>query len=66
MLPPAYSPEDEGVVKKDPLRQLRNRQGVARRGGFRRLCVIAMIVLLVIIALAVGLGVGLGRRDQSR
>jgi hypothetical protein len=44
---------------------LRNNRHVAKRGGWTRVLLIALIVLLIIVGLAVGLGVGLTRSKKS-
>jgi hypothetical protein len=44
---------------------LRNNRHVAKRGGWTRVLLIALIVLLVVIGLAVGLGVGLTRSKKG-
>ena len=44
---------------------LRNNRHVAKRGGWTRVLLIALIVLLVIVGLGVGLGVGLTRSEKS-
>ena len=44
---------------------LRNNRHVAKRGGWTRVLLMALIVLLVIMGLGVGLGVGLTRSKKS-
>jgi hypothetical protein len=44
---------------------LRNNRHVAKRGGWTRVLLIALIVLLIIVGLGVGLGVGLTRSKKN-
>ena len=57
--PPQYSFWDVTGPKGERLTDVRNNKYIARRGGWRRICLIALVVLAVIVALAVGLGIGL-------
>ncbi len=43
---------------------LRHNRHITKRGGWKRLVVIACVVVILIVALAIGLGVGLSRRDR--
>ena len=53
--------------KFDDLRNnVRNNAYVAKRGGWKRICIIFWVLLVLVIALAVGLGVGLMRRHHNR
>lgn len=70
--PPAYEykqsalhiPESEGPID-EKLEALRNNRQVAKRGGWRRLALMALLLMLFIIGLAVGLGVGLTRKHKA-
>ncbi|KAL8826117.1 MAG: hypothetical protein Q9191_003999 [Dirinaria sp. TL-2023a] len=53
--PPQYSFLDVTGPKGEKLTDVRNNRHIARRGGWRRICLIALVVLAVIVALAVGL-----------
>lgn len=63
--PPQYSFLDVTGPKGEKLTDVRNNRHIARRGGWRRICLIALVVLAVIVALAVGLGVGLHKNHTS-
>ena len=63
--PPQYSFWDVTGPKGEKLTDVRNNKHIARRGGWRRICLIALVLLAVIVALAVGLGVGL-HKTHSR
>ena len=41
---------------------IRNNRHIAKRGGWKRLCILIVVVLVVIVALIVGLAVGLGKK----
>ncbi len=64
--PPPYSvwtsvtgPQGERLV------DVRNNKYVARRGGWRRLCVVALVVIALLVGLIVGLVVGLQRNHGN-
>ncbi|KAI9893882.1 MAG: hypothetical protein M1814_005435 [Vezdaea aestivalis] len=65
--PPPYSVY-EGVrgPKGERLNDLRNNKFVAKRGGWKRFCLIALIASTIIAGLVVGLVVGLWNRDRNR
>ena len=48
----------------EKLDELKDKPFFARRGGWRRMCIISLVVLVLVIALAVGLGVGLARKKN--
>jgi hypothetical protein len=56
------SATDEDVEKR--LAELRERPQIAKRGGWRRLALIAIIVVLCIVGLVVGLVVGLNKKNS--
>lgn len=64
--PPSYSLWDVTGPHGEKLGEVRNNAYIARRGGWRRICLIAGIVIACIVALAVGLGVGLHKKHNSR
>ena len=64
--PPPYTEyNDITGPRGEKFSDLRNNRHVVKRGGWTRLCVIALIVLAIVIALAVGLGVGLTRHKGT-
>ena len=63
--PPQYSLWDVTGPNGEKFQDLRDNAYVARRGGWKRICLIAFIVIACIIALVVGLVVGL-RKKSSR
>lgn len=70
--PPAYSHFDPVGVKGpkgEKLEDLRkgvlDNKHIAKRGGWKRLLIIAAVVALVIVGLVVGLVVGLRNRNNS-
>jgi len=62
--PPRYSMWDVTGPKGEKLEDLRNNAYVARRGGWKRICLIALVVIACIVALAVGLAVGLHKKHS--
>ena len=62
--PPKYSLWDVTGPKGEKLDELRNNRYVAGRGGWKRICLVALIVLACIVALVVGLAVGLHKRHS--
>ena len=64
--PPNYSFWDVTGPKGERLTDVRNNKHITQRGGWRRICLIFLVVLAVIVALAVGLGIGLRRHQSSR
>jgi hypothetical protein len=70
--PPAYSQFDgtrvegpKGEKLADVRKGIANNKHIAKRGGWKRLALIATIIILCAIALGVGLGVGLHKRHSS-
>ncbi|CZR55040.1 uncharacterized protein PAC_04926 [Phialocephala subalpina] len=70
--PPPYNRFDDvfgpnGEKLSDVRRQkgIRDKKWFAKRGGWKRLALIALVVILCIVALGVGLGVGLTRKHSS-
>lgn len=49
----------------EKLSDVRNNKHIARRGGWKRLCIIMFVLMIIVIALAVGLSVGL-KKSRSR
>ena len=64
--PPHYSVWDVTGPKGEKLIDVRNNKYVVRRGGWRRLCLLALVVIAVVVALGVGLGIGLRKKNESR
>jgi hypothetical protein len=63
--PPFTEYNDVTGPRGEKFSDLRNNRHVAKRGGWTRVLLIALIVLLLIVGLAVGLGVGLTRSKKS-
>jgi hypothetical protein len=70
--PPAYSQFDgtgdevpKGEKLSDVRRAIQNKKFIAKRGGWRRLVLIALIGSLFVVAMLVGLVVGLRNRHKS-
>ena len=64
--PPKYTLWDVTGPKGEKFDDLRNNAYVARRGGWKRICVIAFLLIACIVALAVGLAVGLNKKKHNR
>ncbi|KAI9751737.1 MAG: hypothetical protein M4579_005928 [Chaenotheca gracillima] len=64
--PPPYS-SLAGVIgpKGEKLLDVRNRRQIARRGGWKRLCIISLVLIAIIVGLVVGLVVGLHKKNQN-
>ena len=62
--PPKYSVWDEKGPKGEKLSDIRNKKYIARRGGWRRICLIALVIIAIIVALTVGLVVGLRKKNR--
>lgn len=63
--PPTYSLWDVTGSKGEKFEDLRNNAYVARRGGWRRICTVIVIVITCVIALVVGLAVGLHNKHNN-
>ena len=63
---PPYSLWDVRGPKGEKFQDLRNNRHVNSRGGWRRICLIAVIVIACLIALVVGLAVGLHKNKDNR
>jgi len=69
--PPAYSHFDEdvegpnGEKLADVRKGISNNKHIARRGGWKRLALIALIAIFCIVGLIVGLVVGLRKRNSN-
>ncbi|KAL8702590.1 MAG: hypothetical protein Q9201_004249 [Fulgogasparrea decipioides] len=63
--PPKYSVWDVTGPKGEKLSDVRNNKHIARRGGWRRICLIALLVIAVIVGLVVGLAVGLKKKNSN-
>jgi hypothetical protein len=61
----SYSVWSDGE-KFSALRTYRNHKQIAKRGGWKRLAIIGVVVLSLIIALAVGLALGLRKKSSNR
>ena len=62
--PPKYSVWDVTGPKGEKLGDIRNNVYIAQRGGWKRICLVALIVIACIVALAVGLAVGLHEKHS--
>jgi hypothetical protein len=70
--PPAYSPFDSTGVEgphgeklADVRKGLINNKHIAKRGGWKRLTIIALVIILCLVGLIVGLVVGLRNRHKT-
>lgn len=63
--PPKYSVWDATGPKGEKLSDVRNNKYIARRGGWKRICLILFLLFALIVGLAVGLTVGLRKKDRS-
>ncbi|KAL8924288.1 MAG: hypothetical protein Q9208_004069 [Pyrenodesmia sp. 3 TL-2023] len=63
--PPTYSVWDEKGPKGEKLSEVRNNKHIARRGGWKRICFVAFLVIAVIVGLAVGLTLGLRKKRST-
>lgn len=63
--PPTYTLWDVTGPKGEKFEELRNNAYVARRGGWRRICLVAIIVIACLVALVVGLAVGLHKKHSN-
>ncbi|KAL8966069.1 MAG: hypothetical protein Q9197_006196 [Variospora fuerteventurae] len=63
--PPKYSVWDATGPKGEKLSDVRNNKYIARRGGWKRICLILVLLVALIVGLAVGLTVGLRKKDSS-
>ena len=64
--PPSYSFFDVTGPKGEKFEDLRNNKFIARRGGWKKLCIIGFLVLLILIALVVGVAVGVSQKKNNR
>ena len=64
--PPKYALWDVPEPKGDKLDDVRNNKHIAKRGGWRRTCLILLILIAAVVALVVGLVVGLRHRAKKR
>ncbi|KAI4137813.1 MAG: hypothetical protein L6R39_007083 [Caloplaca ligustica] len=63
--PPKYSVWDATGPKGEKLSDVRNNKHIARRGGWKRICLIASLVTALIVGLAVGLTYGLRKKHSK-
>ncbi|KAL8710783.1 MAG: hypothetical protein Q9225_007231 [Loekoesia sp. 1 TL-2023] len=63
--PPKYSVWDATGPKGEKLADVRNNKHIARRGGWKRICLIALLMIAVIVGLVVGLVFGLRKKHSS-
>ncbi|SLM37960.1 hypothetical protein LPUS_07971 [Lasallia pustulata] len=63
--PPAYSVWNVTRPRGEKLADVRNHKFIARRGGWKRLLILAVITAAVLVALIVGLVVGLRKKHNS-
>ena len=63
--PPPYSVYG-GILgpNGEKLSDMRNNKYIAKRGGWKRLCAVALVLVIVIVGLAVGLAVGLKKKPS--
>lgn len=64
--PPKYAATDVAEPTGEKLIDIKNNKYVARRGGWRRTCLIALMLAAAVIALVVGLVVGLRNKARKR
>lgn len=64
--PPAYSVWNVTGPRGEKLTDVRNNKYIARRGGWKRLLILALILATILAALIVGLVVGLRKKDNSK
>ncbi|KAL8799628.1 MAG: hypothetical protein Q9223_005293 [Gallowayella weberi] len=64
--PPKYSVWDTMGPKGEKLGDVRNNKHIARRGGWRRICLIMLILLTLVVGLAVGLSIGLRKQNSQQ
>jgi hypothetical protein len=71
--PPPYNQFDDvgvlgprGEKLSDMRRGVQNNKWIAKRGGWKRLALITVILIACIVGLAVGLGVGLSHKSNSK
>ncbi|KAL8688815.1 MAG: hypothetical protein Q9218_005366 [Villophora microphyllina] len=65
--PPKYSVWDATKGPKgEKLGDVRNNKHIARRGGWRRICLIAILLVATVVALVAGLVVGLHRKNSKQ
>ena len=62
--PPQYTLWDVTGPKGEKFQDLRDNAYVAKRGGWKRICLIALFIIICIVALIVGLAVGLHKRSS--
>jgi hypothetical protein len=58
--------EKAGLPPPIPSRRTRARNFIRRKGGWKRLAIIATILLLCVIAIVVGVAVGLNQMNKSK
>ncbi|KAL9125508.1 MAG: hypothetical protein Q9217_005295 [Psora testacea] len=63
--PPRYTFWDVTGPKGEKFEDLRNNAYIAKRGGWKRICIVGWFIVILAIALAVGLGVGLSQRHKN-
>ena len=61
--PPEYNIWDTTGPKGERLFDLRNHKHIAKRGGWKRLFLIILLVIAALVALSIGLGLGLTRSN---
>ncbi len=64
--PPKYTFWDVTGPKGEKFEDLRNNEYIAKRGGWKRICTISLIVLFLLIGLVVGLAVGLTKGKSNK
>lgn len=64
--PPAYSVWNVTRPRGEKLADVRNNKFIARRGGWKRLLILALVLVAILVALIVGLVVGLRKKHNSK
>ena len=62
--PPRYTLWDVMGPKGESFHDVRNNKYIAQRGGWKRICLIFLLVLMIVVAVVVGLAVGLSKRPR--
>ena len=64
--PPRYTFWEVTGPKGEKFEDLRNNAYVARRGGWKRICLFVWLIIILVLALAIGLGVGLSKNRNNK
>ncbi|MCJ1301538.1 hypothetical protein MMC08_004339 [Hypocenomyce scalaris] len=63
--PPAYRVWNKPGPRREKLADVRNNKFIARRGGWKRLLILALVIVAVLVALIVGLVLGLRKKKHN-